>query len=346
MKTHAALALALLTSTPVRAQDPAGDTPAPHPLEALRAEAEAVAPLVTHPAVRALLAEVGVLPVPDERTVHVRTRPEKAGYTAEQFEQLPPSERETLQAWTPSPARYYATFYGSPLAYCRALDLAAHAGGDAFSFDKTRVLDLGYGQMGQLRLLAGAGAHAVGVDPDPLLAALYSHEADTGPYTGASGETGSVTLVSGTWPGDDGTVETVGDGYDLFIARNLLKRGYIAPLAETPSWAKVDLGVAPEDFPACLAAVLEPGGLAMIYNLGGTPSGPGSINPDLDYNAAADIAQPWPREAWEKAGFTVIAYDADDTEAAIAQMTALGQIPEGTDPEGEFFARYTLLRRD
>ena len=184
------------------------------------------------------------------------------------------------------------------------------------------------------------------MDPDPILAALYSEPGDTGPGTGASGKTGSVTLVNRLWPGDAKAVEAVGDGYDLFVARNLLKRGYIAPLAETPDWAKVDLGVPNEDFPACLAAVLEPGGLAMIYNLGGTPGGPGSINPDLDYNAAADIAQPWSRAAWEAAGFTIVAFDEDDTEAAVAQMTALGQIPEGTDPEGKFFARYTLLRRD
>ncbi len=67
---------------------------------------------------------------------------------------------------------YYEELYGSPLAYCRALELA---GLDDVA--GTRVLDYGYGAIGQLRILAGLGADVVGVDVDPLLAQLYAHPA-------------------------------------------------------------------------------------------------------------------------------------------------------------------------
>ena len=139
--------------------------------------------------------------------------------------------------------RYYYTKYGSPLAYFRALDIAS---GNGFSEVRgKRILDYGYGSIGHLRLLASMGANVVGIDPDSYLDALYSEASDQGELQTTSRRTfnrnGNVTLVHTSYPKDARAAERVGQGYDLIISKNTLKRGYIKPERKVDKHLLVDL---------------------------------------------------------------------------------------------------------
>ncbi len=73
----------------------------------------------------------------------------------------------------------------------------------------------------------------------------------------------------------------------------------------------------------------------LIYNITPPPNGPGR-----PYRTWADGRCPFSREELTEAGFEVMAFDCDDTEAVRAMADALEW------PRGEpFFASYTLLRR-
>ncbi|MFG0313996.1 MAG: hypothetical protein ACF8LL_07410 [Phycisphaerales bacterium] len=306
-------------------------------LAPFREEAAALRETVETDAMRLFLDEVSALPEVEARTIHYRRGEDAVAYNETEFATLAEEEKEGLQSWTATTGRYYSTFYGSPLAYTRALDLVIDAGLE--DFDGKRVADMGYGAITHLRLMAQCGADVTGIEVMPILRALYSQEVDQGEVTGACGRTGSVTLVHGYWP--VGVGDEVGDGYDLFMSRNTLKRGYINPLFETPDFQKVQLGVSDDAFLARIHDVLNPGGFAMVYNIGGGLAGEGE-----DYNAPADIEDPFPREAWEKAGFEIISYSANDDEGARAVARALGwDEGERGMKLDELFGRYTIVRR-
>src|SRR5205823_1475983 len=115
---------------------------------------------------------------------------------------------------------YYNTKYGSPLSYSRPIDLLASRG---VSFaPKTKLLDFGYGYVGHLRLLAGLGLDANGIDVDPMLRALYAEDGDQGVVDGK----GTVRLLDGEFPKDPRVVAAVGGGYDVILSKNVLKKGY------------------------------------------------------------------------------------------------------------------------
>jgi len=299
-------------------------------------QGEALAELAVTDAARGWLGEAAHLPEVAERTVYISFRPKRA-YTAVQYEALPESEREGLREKVcNAESGYYDTFYGTPLAYLRALDLAAtYTGDEDFTWEGLRILDFGYGQVGQLRMLAQQGAHAVGVDIDPILAAIYSEPGDSGTVERNGGTDGSVTLHHGAWPNDPAMVEAVGDGFDLIVSRNLLKRGYVAPT--DGSGAMVDLGGTPRETLARFYETLAPGGLFVIYNIGGEP------DPSRPWT---DIACPWPAELLEGAGFEVLAYDVNEDANARAVGRALGW-DEGDRPMDltQLFGTYTILRR-
>lgn len=319
LRTGLGALVCALAVTASHAQD------APEPPENIHAPlAEALRLLATTPAAHAWLDEVDHLPEFEPRTIYAkRTTEGSVAYTQAQYNELSEDERAGLKAVVCEPGgRYNQTFYGSPLAYLRALDLGAqHLGTEhePFDLEGARVFDLGYGQIGQLRLLAHAGAHAVGADPDAILDAMYAQPGDTGEVQRDEGPPGSIALTHDLWPADESAREAVGGSFDLIIARNLIKRGYINPPQETPAYTQVGFGVSDDEFLNALYSALRPGGVLVIYTLGGPYSPPGE-----SYNAAADIANPWDEATWEAAGFEVIAHEAPESDTARAVGVALG----------------------
>lgn len=307
-------------------------------LAQLRAEADSVRPLVSSDVARAFLAAVKDLPTPGARTLW---RNDATGRHAPDREiaSLPEAARAGWKRRELGAESFYYTRYGSPLAYARALDVLAQAG--LSDLHGLRVLDYGYGTIGHLRLLALCGADAHGVDVDSYLSALYDEPGDQGPVSPASagapgapgtpgtpvalagapakGPQGRVTLHDGRWPADDAVRTTIGAGYDLFLSKNTLKRGYVHPSRKADPRQLIDLGVDDATFLAQVHALLKPGGLALLYNIC-----PPEAGPDQPWLPWSDGRSPFTREQWEAAGFEVLAIDTVDDAAARAQGVALG----------------------
>jgi len=328
-----ALAASLPALAPAaRSAAPAGDTPSR--VARLEAEANTLAPLFKTPLVRDFLAAVPKLPSVEPRTVY-RDSARTHAWTARQAEQLPDSVRAKLVSRTLDEQFYYDTRYGSPLAYARALEVLGQNG--VKSVRGMRVADFGCGMLGQLRLLAENGATTIGIDVDPLLAALYSEPGDQG----AVGP-GSVTLATGQWPATDEMRRTVGEQLDLFISKNTLKNGYLHPAQPVDPRLLVHLGVSDSEFVAALARSVKKGGRVLIYNLCPAPA-----PPDKPYIPWADGRCPFPREMWTGAGFRVLEFDRDDSPAARAMGHALGwdQGENGMKLDTDLFATWSLFQR-
>ncbi|MGE0784041.1 MAG: class I SAM-dependent methyltransferase [Sandaracinaceae bacterium] len=209
---------------------------------------------------------------------------------------------------------------GSPLSYTRALDVLAAAG--LAPDDGTRVVDFGSGGHAQLELWSAIGARGIGIEVRDVFAARQR----LSPHPDRS------EMRIGRFP-TEVTLEP--DSVDLFIAKNVLKNGYIHPPAGTDPRMAIDLGVSDEAFVAALARAVRPGGWVLLYNIMPPPNGPG-----LPYRTWADGRCPFSRETWTAGGFEVVAFDVDDTEATRELARAL----MWDDPD-TFFAMYTLLRR-
>lgn len=334
MTIAAALLLAL-----VGTHDARDETPAPHD-ETLRAEADALATLVDTELGAAFLAAARELPrLAEPRVLWVNRatgdvlRAEEA--RARGAEELAGFEQQVFDA-----DAFYRTFYGSPLAYARAVDLAGAHG--VTSLDGARVLDFGFGGIGHLRALAACGAQAVGVEVSATLRALYGEPGDTGPVprctAAGEGEPGGVRLFFGSFPGDAELAREVGEGYRLVLSKNVLKRGYVHPERETdPRWL-VHLGVSDGEFLAAVHRALAPGGLLVVYNVYGKQN-----PPDRPYLPAATGGCPFAREACTAAGFEVLEYDRDDTPVVRELGARLGW-EQGMSLD-ELFAMVTILRR-
>ncbi|MGZ3425677.1 MAG: hypothetical protein ACXVCV_03465, partial [Polyangia bacterium] len=189
--------------------------------------------------------------------------------------------------------------------------------------------------IGQLLMLASLGADIVGVDVDPLLRAMYADR------DGTFGR-GRVHTVLGRWPADPTVRAAVGGRYDLFLSKNVLKRGYIHPSQPVDERKTIQLGVDDEAFLRAVFDALAPGGLMMIYNLAPAPAPPGK-----PYIPWADGRSPFPVELFERVGFRVVAFEVDDTVPARAMAHALGwdRGPEAMDLTNDLFAQYTLVAR-
>ena len=294
----------------------------------------------------ALLCLVGCAAAPRQGTAGIRAqaaslRPVVASPLAQRFldaaDLLPSIRRRTITlagaTRVVDEEYFYTTRYGTPLAYTRPLELLARAGLDDVA--GRRIVDFGYGGIGQLLMLASLGATAVGVDVDPLLRAIY---ADRDGRFGA----GSLRTLSGRWPTDKAVRDGVGGGYDLFLSKNVLKRGYLHPTQPVPEQQTLRLGVDDEVFLRAVFDSLRPGGRMMIYNLSPAPAAPGK-----PYLPWADGRSPFPRELFERVGFRVIDFEVDDTAAARAMGHALGwdRGVEAMDLAHDLFAQYTLVAR-
>jgi SAM-dependent methyltransferase len=270
------------------------------------------------------------------RTVYRRGKA-REWLDAAAFARLSAADR---RAWTPMKIdedTYQGLFYGSPMAYLLPLERLGEAGFGSLS--GKRVADFGHGGIGQLRLFAELGAEAVGIDVDPLQPVLYSAPADQGPF-GKSG--GSVKLVHGRFPADSKVVSAVGGGYDLFLSKNTLKRGYIHPAQKVDPRMLVNLGVDDAAYLKAVASVLKPGGWFVIYNLSPAPNAVGK--PYLPWSdgrcpfSAADLAA---------AGFEILVRDGVDDQAARALGAALGwdKPPAKMKLADDLFALVTIARK-
>jgi hypothetical protein len=180
------------------------------------------------------------------------------------------------------------------------------------------------------------------VDVDTLLPALYCEPGDQGRVDGRHGRDGSIKLVHGHWPGDDAAHRAAGQGFDVFLSKNTLKRGYIHPEREVDPKRLVHLGVDDRAFVQAVFNVLKPGGTFFVYNIS-----PAQAPPDKPYIPWADGRFPFERSLCESVGFRVIAFDQDDTQAARTMGRLLGwdQGDGGMDLENDLFAHYTVLRK-
>lgn len=307
-------------------------------IEQLREESKAVAPLVKTEFANRFLQAVDKLPPVAPKSIY-RKPTSRTYLSVEQIAKLPEAERKSFKETKVNESLYYVGRYGTPLAYCRALDLVAEAGG--LTMPKPRVLDFGYGAIGQIEMLSAMGADVVGVDVDPLLPILYA-EAFTNRDRPTNAARGKVQLLNGKFPSDADIRAAAGGNFDLFISKNTLKNGYIHPAEKVDKRMTIDLGVSDEEFVRAMNAVLRPGGFAMIYNLCPAPAPPGK-----PYIPWADGRCPFPKAMLEKCGFQVLVFDIDDGPAGRAMAKALGwsKPPSGMNLEKDLFIWYTLLRK-
>jgi hypothetical protein len=307
---------------------------APTATDTIRAQAASVRPLVTSAVATDWLSQTAALSEPTPRKLF---RHKKRGTWLSEIDQqkLIPSLAMDYREVPVTGELYYNTKYGSPIAYSRAVDLLGRAG--LSTLKGKRLFDFGYGGIGHLRLAALAGAQATGIDVDPFLTTLYSHNSDQGRYG-----RGSVRVLTGYFPSDAKVVKEVGGGYDVFLSKNTLKRGYIHPERPVDKRQLIDLGVSDEGFLAAVKRMLKPGGYFLIYNLS-----PAQNPVDKPYIPWADGRSPFSKEQFEKSGFEVLSFDVDDNEAAHQMAHALGwdQGARPMDLKKDLFAHYTLVRR-
>jgi hypothetical protein len=316
------------------AADPAA-TPQP---SALPAEARKLRPLVHGGLGRAFLAAAEAAPPYVPRTIYRSGQGQARKWLdAAGFARLSAADQA---AWTPvtvDEGTYQGLFYGSPLAYLLPLERLDDAGFGGLL--GKRVADFGYGGIGQLRLFAQLGADAVGIDVDPLQPVLYGGPTDQGPLGKAGG---SVKLVNGRFPADPKAVAAVGGGYDLFLSKNTLKKGYIHPAEKVDPRLLVDLGADDAGFLKAVASALKPGGWLVIYNLSPAPNASGK-----PYRPMADGRCPLSAADLAAAGFETLVRDGEDDKAARALGAALGwdKPPVNMNLADDLFALVTIARK-
>lgn len=313
-------------------------------VETLQREARAVRPLVESDLARNFLDATADLPRPGPRTIYFNRQSRQALTETEALGQdLERLKRDGFEKTELSERFYYFTRYGTPIAYARAIDLAARHG--VADLDGRKVFDFGYGGIGHLRLLASLGAHSVGVDVDPVLDALYNADpSDTGVVSRARvagpGSNGSIVVLDGRFPKDRAIAQRVGEGHSLVLSKNVLKLGYIHPEREPPSPNMlIDLGVDDDTFLRAIHGAMAPGGLFVIYNLY-----PKQAGPDEPYKPWADGRAPFTKDQFERAGFDIVEYNRDDTETARAMGERLGWRGQ-MNFEEDLFAMFTIARR-
>jgi SAM-dependent methyltransferase len=305
----------------------------------LRREAKALEPLVTSRLARDFLSATGTLPSVAPFILYADKAKTKF-FTEAEVRSLGADQRQALDRFPVDDTLYYTTKYGSPLAYARPLDLLGKSGLESVAGSK--LLDFGYGTIGHLRLLAALGAEITGVDVDPLLRALYSASEDIA-ITGIRPEIpGRIRLINGRFPADLAVRRQIGTGYDLILSKNTLKKGYVHPERPVEQRRLLNLNVDDATFLKSLNEALKPGGRVLIYNISPAPS-----PPDRPYKNWADGRCPFPKEAWESAGFRVISFDQDDSSSIRLLAHALGW-DAGESPvdlKADVFALYSLFQK-
>jgi hypothetical protein len=304
----------------------------------LKRQAYVLEPLVKTYFGRGFLAATANLPAVMPRVVF-GDEGKRVYLSEEAAKSLDETARDKLTRLPADETFYYSTKYGSPLAYARPLDLLGQAGvADPAGL---KILDFGYGTIGHLRLLASMGADVTGVDVDPLLPALYSRPEDQGHIASRQGSQGRIRLIDGRFPVDPSVKFAVGGGYDIIIAKNTLKNGFVHPERPVDKRRLLDLDVDDATFVKSLHGTLKPGGWVMIYNICPAPS-----RPDKPHKHWADGRNPFPRSVWEASGFQVLKYNEDDSPAirSLAHALAWDTGEQPIDLKNDLFAHYSLMR--
>lgn len=306
-------------------------------LAELRTQAADVRPLVESDLARAFLSSADQLPVMAPRLIFIDPQTREA-FKPGDTETLPEPRRSQLKKRIYDTRFYYTTGYGSPMLYARPLDVLASHGVDSLRGKK--VLDFGYGMIGQDRMMALLGADVHGVDVEPVLAILYCQPGDTGEIAARDGTKGKLTVHNGQWPAYETIRRDIGGDYDIILSKNTLKAGYIHPARETDPARLVHLGVSDAEFLKGALDALKPGGLFLVYNIS-----PAQAPPDKPYVPWADGQFPFERSLVEKTGFEVLAWDKEDDDKNRAMFAALdpGKTPDSF--KDNLFTHYTLLRR-
>ena len=156
----------LLAGAPLAAQSTPTAEPAPAAAKVtdkMKRDAAAINSIVKSDLAKAFLSATSKLAEPETRTVY-RNREKGVAVSKRAFEAMGAEEKASFTAREYPPAFYYETGYGSPLVYARVLDLAAP---HFIRGERPKLLDFGYGTIGQLQLLAHCGFDARGVDVEP-----------------------------------------------------------------------------------------------------------------------------------------------------------------------------------
>ena len=326
-------ACAIALSAVAAAQPEAAE---PRPVEVVRANTAALRDLAETDLARAFYDASADLPEIHEERVAYFDRATRRALNETDALALSDDEREPFVRHELGEQFYYNTFYGTPAAYGRAIDLAGRHG--VASAEGLRVFDFGFGGIGHLRMLASDGAHCVGVEVLELLDVFYT-DADTGSIANDDGPDGSVELLYGFYPGDEQLAARAGDGFDVFISKNTLKKGYIHPEREADPRFLVHLGVSDEAYMQAVHDALKPGGLMIVYNLYGTQ------NPEGErYLPWATGGFPFDRALCERLGFEALEWDVIDDEYAREMGARLGW-GEQMDLANDLHAMYTVLRK-
>ncbi|HWB20888.1 MAG TPA: hypothetical protein VG711_11350 [Phycisphaerales bacterium] len=305
----------------------------------IKADAKALEGTVKTELAKEFLAAAQGVPSITPRIIY-RDKATRAWMTAEEAEKLSDAQRSQLDELQVDDDVFYNSKYGTPLAYVRVMERLGEAG--LKSMKGMRVLDFGCGGVGPLRMMALCGADVTGVDVDPFLRAAYSLPDDTGEVHNAEGKAvGRTALVLGKFPSDEKIAEQVGDGYDVIISKNTLKRGYVHPEREADPQMLIDLGVNDMEFVNELYKRLNPGGLLIIYNMS-----PHLSKADEPYVPWSDGRCAFERAVLEKAGFEVLTYDSTQDEEPMRKMGhILGWDEGGMKLESDLFCHYTVARR-
>jgi len=321
------------------AVDQQADRTGPVGVALLRREAKDVEPLVQSRLAHEFLKATAGLPSIAPRTIY-NDKARQSFFTEVEIQSLSEPRQETLERVQVDETFYYTTKYGSPLAYARLLDLLGRSGLETVS--GTKILDFGYGTIGQLRLLAALGADVTGVDVDPLLRALYGAPEDQVVAKNRQGHQGRLRLINGRFPTEEAVQKAVGNGYDLILSKNTLKKGYVHPERPVEKRRLLNLDVDDAQFLKAIYTALKPGGRILIYNISPAPS-----PPDRPYKNWADGRCPFPRESWESAGFRTVAFDRDDSDAIrlVAHALAWDRGEAPIDLKTDVFALYSLFQK-
>lgn len=342
LRIDLAVLLCLWVTKPTLAVEPPASRPAEASgIQRLRDEAKAVKSFVHSKLAQEFVEAAWQMPHVTPRKIYRDDATRKTISEAD-YKKMAEEDRKKLREIAVDDTLYYYTKYGTPLAYCRPLEILSEAG--FTSVKDKKIVDFGYGGVGHLRMLASLEAETIGIDVDPFLPAIYCDEHDQGLVHSKSktGKPGRVTLLNGHWPADEKVHAAAGGSWDLFVSKNTLKNGYLHPARPVDKRMLVDLGVSDDKFVEDVFKNLKPGGYFMIYNICPAPA-----PADKPYIPWADGQCPFPREMLEKAGFKVLAFDKKDDEQVRIMAHLLGW-DEGEGAmklKDDLFAWYMLARK-